>query len=181
VVGLHAIRTRLAPAERAQEIDPVWNNTLPQGLARAYVRHYTNKLRSSLWRSDTLRQLSRSFAPRSEEEFRSRAAAIGHQAGRAALLADIKTDPERLAQFKSTVRTLCRLRRLSPPLPGRDDPEAWLLRYEFATGLLDAATCEVVTRIMRPGMTIVDTGAAPGHVMRAALNAAGLAGRFIAR
>ena len=166
--------------ERAQEIDPAWNSTLPQDFARAYVRHYTNRLRSSLWRGDTMRQLSRRFAPRSEDEFRSRSAAIGHQAGRAAFLADINTDPERFSRFTQTVRMLYRLRRLSPPLPARDDPEAWLLRYEFAAGLLDAATCEVVTRIMRPGMTIVDTSAAPGHIMRTALNAAGLAGRFIA-
>jgi capsular polysaccharide biosynthesis protein len=167
-------------APRAMTLDPIWNHTTWSRFAGAHVRHYTDELRASLWHADTLTRLSQKMPPRPGEDLSFREAASTYFGQRSALLTALRADTEKFFQFKGHVLAMERPGHQFLDLEDNADAESWLRRYEFAANFLDASTCEVIARIVKPGMNVVTKGAASGHIVRAALQATAGDGRLVA-
>jgi FkbM family methyltransferase len=167
-------------AERAAALPLAWNCTVASGFSTAFVRHYTNELRRRLTAGDLWDALSTPLSLRSEAEGQARGLAFAHAWGRSAHLAALTQNPARMEEFRQLVQAIGGLNHLTFPRLLHDRPDAWMWRYEFATGLLEASTVAAVARTVRPGAVVLDGGAHVGYFSRAIHNQLGGDCRIVA-
>lgn len=162
-----AILKRPPFAARTQILDRAWNCSLPEEAETAFVRHYTNKLREHLRSGEGMNELALSFPCRTNEQGEKRAAYRLFRNVLPALRQRLHSEPGALDEFRAlTTQAGADCGVTFPRLP-IDDADAWLWRYQFATGLLERPSIELLVNLARAGGQCLDAGAHVGYYARA--------------
>jgi len=165
-------------ASRFRVVDRRWNCTVPEEAENAFVRHYTNKLRSAMYAGPALKPLVARFPLDADEAAARKRADYGrHQGQRKQLVQHLAGAAERLDEVRARVT---KLQRLEYPRLVDDNANAWVWRFEFARGLLELPTVEFLRRLVAPDMWIVDGGAHVGYFTDMFLNAGATPDRLLA-